>query len=100
MPTSFDGLTRRKSAATSVARKHDVPDAVSQLNVNTAAYGAGAGVTGGIRVIALCRPGTFRPFNTVALFGSDGDSTLWVHLSIAPLMDGSPHARTKTTSNK
>src|SRR5262252_2316299 len=100
MPASFDGPTRRTAAAASVAMKQAVPEAVSQLNVNTAAYGDAAGVTGGMRVIALCRPGTNNPFITVGLFGNIDGSIACVRTSIAFLIDGAPTARTKTTSSR
>ena len=41
MSTNFAGRTPRSRAATIVAMKHADPDAVSQLKVNTAAYGDG-----------------------------------------------------------
>src|SRR4029079_6884666 len=100
MPTNRDGLTRRKIAATIVAKKHDVPDAVSQLNVKTAPYGDGRGVTGGTRVMRLCRPGTFRPLTTPAFFGSAAGSRSFVHRSSPLLIDGAPHASTKPTSRR
>ncbi len=43
------GLTRSTSADASVARKHDVPDALSQFHSKTAAYGVGCATTGGTR---------------------------------------------------
>ena len=48
-------MSAARSAATNVA----VPALASQLNTNTAAYGEFVGVTGGVRVMALCRNGTF-----------------------------------------
>src|SRR5918994_854649 len=100
MPTNCRGFTRSTSAAAIVARKQAVPDALSQFSVKTAAYGAGAGVTGGTRVIALCSPVTITPFSPVGAFGrKDGIAPL-VHVSSASLIDGSPHARTNITSNK
>jgi hypothetical protein len=48
----------------------------------------------------LCRPGTFNPFSVVAFLGSDAGSRLLVHVSIAALMVGWPHASTNTTSNR
>src|SRR5438105_4339352 len=100
MPISCRGRTRRNAAAASVARKHAVPDAVSQLNVNTAAYGDADGVTGGIRVIALCSPGTNRPFMTVGLYGMSDGSMAWVRASIAFLIAGAPTASTNRTSSR
>src|SRR5262245_21582980 len=97
MPTICFGLTPRNKAVTSVARKHAVPDALSQLNVKTAAYGAGRPVTGGIRVIALCSQGTLMPL-TAAFFQGAAGSSEFVHASMRALIDGSPHASTKTTS--
>src|SRR5262245_9440687 len=97
---SFRGETRRHNADARIASRQAVPDALSQLNVNTAAYGGGLAVTGGTRVITLCRPGTFRPFSTVALFIERSGSMLCVHASIRDLIDGSPHASTKTTSSR
>src|ERR1043166_10140379 len=99
MPSSFDGPTRRNSAATSVAMKHAVPDAVSQLNVNTAAYGDSVGVTGGGRRIKLCRPGTKMPFITVALF-HDAGSSVCVRASIEFLIAGAPTRSTETTRSR
>src|SRR3970040_1860011 len=99
MPTSCLGLTPSSRPAAIVARKHDVPDALSQLSVNTAPYGAGAVVTGGVRVIKLCRAGTFSPFSTLAFVGRNAGSKPLVQRSIAALVDGSPHARTNTTSS-
>src|SRR5690349_15892285 len=100
MLASFAGPTRRNSAAARIAMKHAVPDALSQLNVNTAAYGAGLAVTGGMRVIALCRPGTLRPFNTVALLiETDAISSL-VQRSMPALIDGWPTASTAITSSR
>src|SRR3989442_11779611 len=98
MPTSFFGRTRSSAAAASVARKQAVPDAVSQLKVNTAAYGAAPGVTGGMRVIMLCRPGTKRPFMTVGLFGNEAGNIAWVCRSIGFLTTGAPTGRTNSTS--
>src|SRR5919202_3712414 len=100
MPASLRGPTRSRAAAASVARKQAVPDAVSQLKVNTAAYGDAVGVTGGTRVIRLCRPGTNNPFITVGLFGSDAGSMACVRASIAFLIDGAPTASTNKTSSK
>ena len=77
MPAKRLGPTRRNAAAATVARKHAVPEALSQLKAYTAAYGAGALVTGGTRMIMLCRPGTFSPFSAVAFRGrNDGISPL------------------------
>ena len=100
MPASRFGRTPSSAAATSVARKHAVPDAVSQLNVKTAAYCDSFGVTGGTLVIRLCRPGTNRPFMTVGLLGNDPGSHACVRASNAFLIVGAPHARTKATSSR
>src|SRR4029078_10232229 len=53
-----------------------------------------------MRVIKLCRPGTFNPFSVVAFLGSDGGSRLFVHVSMAALMVGWPHASTKITNRR
>src|SRR5204862_7881089 len=81
------------------ANRHAVPDAVSQFHAKTAAYGAGAGVTGGTRVIRLCRPGTLMPLRAVACDRKAGKKRS-LNLSSAALTDGSPPASTKTTSSK
>src|SRR3954462_11205607 len=83
-----------------MARKHALPDAVSQLKVKTAAYGEGALVTGGTRIIRLCRAGTLMPLSTVVLFGRNEGIRPFVQRSSAPLIDGSPHASTNTTSSR
>src|SRR4051794_8702253 len=88
------GRMPSSSAAVSVASRQAVPEALSQLNVNTAPYGDGDGVTGGTRWIMLCNPGTFRPFSVDALIGKDEGRTLFVQVSIAFLMSGSPQAST------
>ncbi len=59
-----------------VARKHAVPEALSQLNANTAGYGNTAFVTGGTRVIMLCNPGTVRPFSAATLGRKAGSRLL------------------------
>src|SRR5262245_45675471 len=74
-----DGFTRSRMAAAMAARKHDVPDALSQLSVNTAPYGAGFGVTGGILSIRLCRPGTLIPLRTPGLIGRNPGSSAFVN---------------------
>src|SRR5450631_1160050 len=51
------GRMSEKAAASNDANMQDVPDADSQLKLNTAAYFAGARTTGGMRRIWLCRPG-------------------------------------------
>src|ERR1044071_6772255 len=81
------------------ANRHAVPDAVSQFHAKTAAYGAGAGVTGGTRVIRLCRPGTLMPLRAVAC-GKKLGKNRSLNLSSTALIDGSPHASTKTTSSR
>src|SRR5438046_534840 len=81
------------------ANRHAVPDAVSQFHANTAAYGAGAGETGGTRVIRLCSPGTLMPLSAVACGRKAGKKRSLNRSSIA-LIDGSPQASTKTTSSK
>src|SRR4051812_28762047 len=93
------GETRRMSAVSTDAMKHAVPAALSQLNSNTAAYGAGFGVTGGMRVIALCSPGTSRPFNTVPLFATNAGRRLSLNRLRLALIDGAPHTTTHPTSN-
>src|SRR5437879_11260988 len=100
MAASRRGATRSRPAETRVARKHAGPDAVSQLNVNTAAYGDSFGVTGGTLVIRLCRPGTNSPFMTVGLLGNTPGSHACVRASNAFLIVGAPHARTKATSSR
>src|SRR6185436_19557467 len=57
-PTKRLTLTPVNSAARNAARNVAVPALASQLNTNTAAYGAFAVVTGGVRMMALCRSGT------------------------------------------
>src|SRR3989442_7776668 len=100
MPTSFFGRTRSSAAAASVARKQAVPDAVSQLKVNTAAYGAAPGVTGGMRVIMLCRPGTKRPFMTGGLFCNEAGNIALGCRSIAVFNTGAATAKTNSTSQR
>src|SRR3989442_14035649 len=100
MPTSFFGRTRSSAAAASVARKQAVPDAVSQLKVNTAAYGAAPGVTGGMRVVMLCRPGTKRPVMTGGVFGNEAGHISWGCRLVAFLTTGAPTARTNRTRRR
>src|SRR5262245_56953488 len=100
MPTTCFGGTRSSAAAASVARKHAVPDAVSQLKVKTAAYGASLGVTGGMRMIALCRPGTNSPIITAGLLYCEAGSIACVCASIAFFTDGAPTTKTKMTSRR
>ena len=97
---NLPGPTPSSSAAAIVARKHAVPDALSQLNANTAGYGAGVLVTGGTRMIRLCNPGTFSPFSAVAFLGSQVGSRPLLNLSSHSFTAGSPHASTKPTSNR
>ena len=60
-----------------------MPDALQPVEREHGAHTArGLAVTGGIRVIWLWRPGTFRPFNTVALLGSDRG-----HQAVRPAID-------------
>src|SRR3954471_21068951 len=94
------GPTPSTSAAAIVARKHDVPDALSQFHSNTAAYGVGAATTGGTRWMMLCRPGTSRPFNSVALCGTLAGSRLFVNRVSAVLNGTMPHTRTNDTSRR
>src|SRR4051812_17059987 len=95
------GPTPSISAATIVAKKQAVPDALNQLKANTAGYGAGALVTGGTRVIMLCRPGTRMPFKAGAgALGNQSGSTLLLNRSRYNLIAGSPQTSTNTTSNK
>src|SRR5471032_3186582 len=100
MRASLAGRTPSSTADTSVASRHAVPDALSQFNVKTAAYGAGFKVTGGMRMIRLCRPGTLSPFRPLEAFGRNDGMAPCVHVSIAVLIADSPHARTNTTSNR
>src|ERR1043165_7321830 len=79
--------------------KHAVPDALNQLNVKTAPYGVGLPVTGGMRVIALCRPGTLRPLTVEAFFKDHDPISEFVHLSIAALIVGWPAMSTAATSS-
>src|ERR1044071_1683202 len=81
------------------ANRHAVPDAVSQFHAKTAAYGAGAGVTGGTRVIRLWRPGTLMPLRAVACGRKLGKNRS-LNVSSAAFTDGSPHASTKITSSR
>src|SRR6185369_14554700 len=94
------GETRSRNDAAMAAKKQAVPVALSQFHSNTAAYGAGCGVTGGTRVIMLCRPGTSRPFNSVPLFGIEAGRRLSVQRLSASFTGGAPHARTHTTRNR
>src|SRR5438105_3700596 len=93
------GPTPSRIAATIVARKHAVPDALSQLNAKTAGYGAGTRVTGGTRVIRLWSIGTLMPFNAVALRGRNDGMMPLVKRSSAPFTVTAPQARTNATSS-
>src|SRR6476620_3521120 len=70
--TNRFGETRSTSDVALAASRHAVPDALSQFNSNSAAYGAGAFVTGGIWVIRLCRPGTMSRDASRAVSGTVG----------------------------
>src|SRR5690349_13343595 len=94
------GRRRKSSAAAIVARKHALPDALSQLSVYTAPYGAGEPVTGGTRSMALCNPGIRMPFNPVADRGTNAGSRLFVKRSNAALIGGSPHTSTNATNSR
>src|SRR4051794_3321682 len=100
MRKNWRGRTRSTNAVAIVARKQAVPDAVSQFRVNGAAYGAGRGVTGGIRVIALWSPGTLIPLSVVALSGRNDGITPLVHRSMAALIAGAPKNSTKMTRSR
>src|SRR5262245_8037941 len=80
------------------AARHAVPAALSQFSSKTAGYGDGFAVTGGMRMMALCSPGTSRPFRTVGLFGRNAGQRLSVQRFIAALIVGAPNTRTHTTS--
>src|SRR5215467_104298 len=67
--TNFAGLMRSTSIVAIAARKHAVPDALSQFSSKGAAYGAACFVTGGICVIRLWSPGTN---SRIALRGVSG----------------------------
>src|ERR1043166_8107764 len=83
--------------------KQALPDALSQLSSNGAAYGAGAFVTGGICVIWLWRPGTIRRIALRGVSGSVGHdegmnpSAKWL---IFGLIDAAPTSSTQTTSSR
>src|SRR5881394_3493322 len=83
--------------------KQALPDALNQLSSNSAPYGAGAFVTGGICVIWLCRPGTI---SRVALrgvsgtVGSDAGSRPSAKWLIFGLIDASPTMSTQTTRSR
>src|SRR5215510_5226481 len=100
MSMTFAGLTRSTSAATSVASRHAVPDALNQFISNSAAYCVGFGTTGGTCVIMLCRPGTSRRFGSVACIGIAAGHNEFVHALILAFVPGSPHTRTNTTSSR
>src|SRR5262245_42701882 len=101
MPTNFAGRTPNRRAATIVARKHDVPDALNQLNVNTAGYGAGAFVTGGMRTIWLCSPGTSKPFSAgAAAVDIPAGINACVKRFNRTATAGWPHDKTNTTSRR
>src|SRR3954466_2998471 len=90
MRKNWRGRTRSTNAVAIVARKQAVPDAVSQFRVNGAAYGAGRGVTGGIRVLQPGSPGTLIPLSVVALSGRNDGITPLVHRCMRPLIAGAP----------
>ena len=48
----------------------------------------------------LCRPGTRRPFSSVALLGIPDGRRLFVHRFIAALTSALPHTRTNTTRSR
>src|SRR5262245_6925744 len=98
MSMTFAGLTRSTSAATSVASRHAVPDALNQFISKSAAYCVGFGTTGGTCVIMLCRPGTSRRFGSVACIGIAAGHNECVHALILAFVPGSPHTRTNTPS--
>ena len=57
-------------------------------------------VTGGMRVMALCSPGTMIPFSPVGAWGSHAGITPCVQRSMSALISGSPHVSTNTTSSR
>src|ERR1051325_1248383 len=100
--TNLPGLTRSTNAARIAAMKHALPDALSQFSSNSAPYGAGAFVTGGICVIWLCRPGTISRVALRAVSGTVGHD-IGIRLSakwlIFGLIDASPTSSTQITSS-
>src|SRR5690242_18950806 len=86
--------TRRISAVRIAAARQAVPAALSQFNSYTAASSEGLAVTAGMRVIALCSPGTRRPFNTVAHLGRYAGHRLSVQRFIAAFIVGAPKTST------
>src|ERR1035437_5158001 len=83
MLPSARGFMPENAAAMREAHMQEVPDAESQLKLNTAAYFAGARTTGRMRRISLCRPGQ----------GNATEARLRMAVN-----GGYPQARTKMTS--
>src|SRR5437870_6669812 len=52
-----DGFNPTRTAAMIAANRQAVPDAASQLKLNTAPYPEAFATTGGIRWTRLCKPG-------------------------------------------
>src|ERR1044071_9931869 len=106
MPANFRGPTPRNIAAAIVARKHAVPEAVSQFHSNKAAYGVFLGTTGGTCVIRLCRPGTPMRFKRAAgggcvAGGARTESGRYgsVQTLTRALMLGAPNVKTEMTKS-
>src|SRR6478752_5324257 len=101
--TNFDGLIRSTNIVAIAARKHALPDALNQFSSNSAPYGAGCLVTGGIWVIWLWSPGTISRIAFRSVSGAVGHvagmtaSAKWL---IFGLIAAWPHASTKMTSSR